>query len=151
MIGRTEDRTPPDLENVDFSLDTGFLTIARLQATFYCIEEIRKKSLTLIRLLHGSRKSFLIPVMFSRALTPFETMRERSIILRTVCPLLLLILLLALTVAPPLRAQSRTEAFPFSAQPSEGARSCWLNSISHPEKEKKNDWSLRGLVVFFES
>ncbi len=61
---RTEDRTPPDLENVDFSLKTGFLTVARLQAMVYSVEVIRKKSPTLIRLLHRSRKYFLFPVVF---------------------------------------------------------------------------------------
>ncbi len=54
---RTEDRTPPDLENGDLSLNTGFLTVARLSATSYSVEEIRKKSPTLIRQLHKSRKS----------------------------------------------------------------------------------------------
>ncbi len=47
-------------------------------------------------------------------------MRQPSTILRTARPVFLLILLLALTVAPSLRAQSRTEAFPYNAPPSDG-------------------------------
>ena len=46
-------------------------------------------------------------------------MRQPSTILRTSRPVFLLILLLALTVAPSLRAQSHTEAFPYNAPPSD--------------------------------
>ncbi len=41
-------------------------------------------------------------------------MRERSTILWKACPSLLLVLLLTLTVAPPLQAQSRPNAFPYT-------------------------------------
>ncbi len=60
----TEDHTPRDLENADFRLKTGFLTVARLQAMFYNAKEMRKKSPPLICLLHRSRKYFLFPVVF---------------------------------------------------------------------------------------
>ncbi len=54
---------------------------------------------------------FYFLLCFQGALTLCETMRERSTILWNACLSLLLVLLLTLTVAPPLQAQSRTRAF----------------------------------------